>query len=528
MTNQRLKLLDYPNSELVLGLIYPVGTDVKRFLDALSDHLEKFGYVQEEIRLSNFLYRINHGVAISKKPEEKRIDSLMTAGNKVREMTGGGDALALYAVSKIYESRLGDHPLNKQPTARKAYVLRSLKHPDEVAALRRIYGPGFFLIGLYAPQEQRLEYLINDKNIPKIRAEELIKRDQDEEEPSGLGQHVRDTFHLADVFINLSEPREAKAQLWRFLDLIFGDPFQTPTLDEHAMFLAFATSYRSGDLSRQVGAVVTSESGEIVAVGANDVPQFGGGLYWPGDDDRRDHVRGVDSNAERRDRILNDISGMLGKVLRKLGKQVAEAELLQEVKNHLSDSILFDITEFGRPVHAEMEALLACARSGVSPRQGTLYTTTFPCHNCAKHIVASGIRRVVYVEPYPKSQAGQLHDDSIEIDAPLDNETVTGKVQFQSFVGVGPRRYVDLFSIGLSTGYAIRRKQKGSSRKAEWTRQEARLRVPMLPTSYIQREALAIREIDQTVERDNESIKTDRRRGKQGVLEVHRKDRQRR
>ncbi|MDN3612645.1 hypothetical protein QWZ16_23945 [Vibrio ostreicida] len=26
----------------------------------------------------------------------------------------------------------------------------------------------------------------------------------------------------------------------------------------------------------------------------------------------------------------------------------------------------------------------------------------FPCHNCAKHIVASGIKRVVYVEPYPK------------------------------------------------------------------------------------------------------------------------------
>jgi deoxycytidylate deaminase len=72
-----------------------------------------------------------------------------------------------------------------------------------------------------------------------------------------------------------------------------------------------------------------------------------------------------------------------------------------------------DITEFGRPVHAEMEAILSCARIGISPKMGTLYCTTFPCHNCAKHIVAAGIKRVVYVEPYPKSKAEKLHSDSL-------------------------------------------------------------------------------------------------------------------
>jgi deoxycytidylate deaminase len=57
----------------------------------------------------------------------------------------------------------------------------------------------------------------------------------------------------------------------------------------------------------------------------------------------------------------------------------------------LRDGRLYDLTEFGRAVHAEMEALLCCARSGVSPRFGSLFTTTFPCHNCAKHIIAAGI-----------------------------------------------------------------------------------------------------------------------------------------
>ena len=87
----------------------------------------------------------------------------------------------------------------------------------------------------------------------------------------------------------------------------------------------------------------------------------------------------------------------------------------EEIISILKDSGLFDITEYGRAVHAEMEALLTCARAGISPRGGTIYSTTFPCHNCAKHIVTSGIERVVFVEPYPKSKALELHDDSIEI-----------------------------------------------------------------------------------------------------------------
>ncbi|TMQ08861.1 MAG: hypothetical protein E6J90_35770 [Deltaproteobacteria bacterium] len=45
--------------------------------------------------------------------------------------------------------------------------------------------------------------------------------------------------------------------------------------------------------------------------------------------------------------------------------------------------------------------------------EGGCQTSLITCHNCAKHIVASGIRRVVYVEPYVKSQAVQLHGDAI-------------------------------------------------------------------------------------------------------------------
>jgi deoxycytidylate deaminase len=30
---------------------------------------------------------------------------------------------------------------------------------------------------------------------------------------------------------------------------------------------------------------------------------------------------------------------------------------------------------------------------------------SFPCHMCARHIIATGLREVVYIEPYPKSVA---------------------------------------------------------------------------------------------------------------------------
>jgi deoxycytidylate deaminase len=142
------------------------------------------------------------------------------------------------------------------------------------------------------------------------------------------------------------------------------------------------------------------------------------------------------------------------------------------------------ITEFGRSVHAEMEALLACTRSGRSVRGAVLYATTFPCHNCTRHIIAAGISKVIYIEPYAKSRASDLHPDAISVD-----REEKGKVPFIPFVGVGPRRYFDLFSLGLSTGYQIERKKAG--KLVQWERATAAVRLPVKPSTYLQRELLA-------------------------------------
>jgi len=51
-------------------------------------------------------------------------------------------------------------------------------------------------------------------------------------------------------------------------------------------------------------------------------------------------------------------------------------------------------------IHAELNAILFCAKNGLPTKNTTLYVTLSPCHNCAKHIIQAGIKRVVYKEEY--------------------------------------------------------------------------------------------------------------------------------
>lgn len=51
-------------------------------------------------------------------------------------------------------------------------------------------------------------------------------------------------------------------------------------------------------------------------------------------------------------------------------------------------------------LHAEANAISKVAKSGNSSEGATLYVTASPCLECAKLIIQSGIRRVVYRDEY--------------------------------------------------------------------------------------------------------------------------------
>jgi dCMP deaminase len=65
-----------------------------------------------------------------------------------------------------------------------------------------------------------------------------------------------------------------------------------------------------------------------------------------------------------------------------------------------------------RTVHAELNALLQCAFHGVSSRGASLFTTSFPCLDCAKAVVQSGVTAVHYRDPYPDEHARRMLEDA--------------------------------------------------------------------------------------------------------------------
>ena len=64
---------------------------------------------------------------------------------------------------------------------------------------------------------------------------------------------------------------------------------------------------------------------------------------------------------------------------------------------------------------------------------------------CARHIIATGLREVVYIEPYPKSMAKDLYKKSIRVD--YDTEADSDAVVFRPFVGIAPRVYFYIFEM---------------------------------------------------------------------------------
>jgi len=450
------EILRSKRTDLYLGIVAPTGIRRESFQACLTRALEPFRYAVEMVHLADLLKDFRR-IEVDERSEDARLRTAMDAGTKLREEIGQ-DALARAALVEIHRLR------DANPEQPRAFVLWSLKHPEEVATLRLVYGGAFHLVGLFASEEERIEELTNRPGVDVALAKTHIDRDR-EEGGRTSGQLSRDTFHRADVFLHWGA-QPGRGDLERFVDTLFGRPTVTPTADEHRMFLAYASSLRSGELSRQVGAALVSSDGDILALGANDVPRRGGGLYWPGHDDDRDAVHGFDANVKARLKMQGEIALALSNQFR-----INEADLARAINENPN---LREITEYGRAVHAEMEALLACARSGRSTRGSTLYVTTYPCHNCARHIIAAGVGRVVFVEPYPKSRALALHDKDV-VEAAPGHHDEQGRVRFEPYLGIGPRRFFDYFSMRLGSGYELRRKEENGD-LAAWDPAKAALR----------------------------------------------------
>lgn len=479
-----------PRIELVFGFVGPTGVDLDLACSVLVEQLRAVDYTCKLVRSRELI-----GGDVDKLPEHKRIDTLMTEGNRLRKQSDDLAIIARRAIAKIRQLRQECTRGSDFPSDSTAYIVRSLKRQEEVTLLREVYGKSFTLISVYATQAEREKTLSTrfvSQGLKAVDAERealhLIQRDY-REESEKFGQRVADTFALADFFATADSRSTLERQLGRLVRLLFGVPYISPTRDEQGMFFAYSASLRSLDLSRQVGAAVTTPNGEILATGCNDVPAFGGGLYW-GEDSHpmRDYERGYDSNALIKLEIVSDTIQRFESVgwsRPKSQKNSSHSQLAKDslFTGFLKPSRLADVIEFGRAVHAEMDCLTQAARLGVALRGGRLYSTTFPCHLCARHIVAVGISQVIFVEPYEKSRTADLYRDSIVVEP---RELSSNLVNFTSFVGVAPRRYASFF-----TPSGGRKKADGSVLDQQLSGAKPRVKRLSIATLYSEDHALS-------------------------------------
>ena len=505
--------------ELVVGIAGPIGIDIDEINRALEDAFKRVGYETVAIRITDVIanepseiltpsdndfgssisYKMSHASAICRKYESP--DTLMRfAMRAIREYRKRA-----FIRSKA-PTREGEHPENVAVPST-AYIIRQLKRPEEVAFLRRVYGKQFVLISAYGSQSERKRRLEKalKKGLPVDKvgheisalADEIMHRDQNEDVDSH-GQHLRDTFHLADVFIDgISKPNMNKT-VTRFVDALFGKADIAPTRWEYGMYAAKSASLRSSDLSRQVGAAIFTHDGELVTQGCNEVPKAGGGTYWDGDEyDNRDVKLGHDPNDLSKREIIRDIierlfdAELLSVEAKAYGKPsdithallTTSASDASKGRGALKESSAMELTEYGRVVHAEMSAICDAARIGRSLKGHVLFCTTFPCHNCTKHLLAAGISEVVYMEPYPKSKAKELHENEIELERRAEN-----RVAFLPFIGIAPARYRDIFQKG-------KRKSK-DGQALRWIFGEPRPSIELSAITYTTLESSELKKLD--------------------------------
>lgn len=461
--------------ELVIAFVAPTGISFDEIAAAARERLSYYRYDVELIRLSDFLTERAGLDAETQRLVDKRIKALQGEGNDFRSHAVRGDALAFVAVNEIRERRLkswetkpeaerpqleGDETYSDYPRERVAYLVWSLKHPDEVDTLRTVYRSRFVLVSLYASRETRERHLTaqiaashagsRHPEGHETEAKRIIDRDEAEpESPAAagtsaaddFGQDVRDTYPKADFFVDAGNRHRLEESMSRTVDILFGAPFETPTKDEYGMYFAHAAQLRSAELGRQVGASICTIDGSVVAAGTNEVPSPKGGQYWSEDEeiDQRQFQQQVDIG----DQLKQDLAANILECVKPFLSGEGSPTTGEEMYRLLSSTGLRDLIEYGRAVHGEMSAITDAARRGVPVQGTTMYVTTFPCHHCARHIVAAGIRRVVYIYPYAKSLAGMLHGDAIEVQPGREVD----KVAFEPFLGVAPRGYSNFFTM---------------------------------------------------------------------------------
>lgn len=459
--------LSYP-FEIIIGIAAPLGTDRKTFLDTLEMKLKERKYVVKKISITEELINFTEkNTAISFKYFVK-----MEVCNELRKKYSNGFLMGL-VINKIRE-------LRNDGEDKVVYIIDQIKNLDEYNILSHVYGLNFLQISLFSNEQSRFnnlrtifkqdsvqnlqnyKYVLNEikffneeanreilelvknKNkdittnfqkyiLPDV-THNLIKKDftEMESEQESNGQQVSKLFHLSHYFFNLDNTQiQINKEIKKFLSLVEGNNKEYPTQDEFGMSLAFQVSVRSNfPNNRHIGAAIISPYGEVISVASIRAPCSSSNTTLHDQSQIQDGYKIYKDKIEKWKNFLKseDLTNNL---------KPEELNTLKDISTFFKESL-----DFHPCTHAEIAAIIDAAKLGISVRDASLYTTTFPCHLCAKEIINAGFSKVIYLEAYPKSKNKELYPKLIDFDPTYSSSLLP----FSFYSGVGPKRFMYVYS----------------------------------------------------------------------------------
>jgi deoxycytidylate deaminase len=341
---------------------------------------------------------------------------LQRLGDELRQTSHPGILVEL-ALKELSDANDGKLPPD--------IVIDGIRNEGEIGYLRDAYGYRFTLVAVLASFDARwarIGTIYTDKGLGLA---DFIADDQrDKNEETEYGQQVELCVDQADILIDNATvlTEEFQKKLLGLVDLAVGKKLRSATQSEILMNIAFSSSHSSKCLKRHVGAVVSDPTGQVVSAGYNEnplgtnpcaeEPKYHNQCFR--DIIRNEHFKSLALKGARCPVCGEKIISDPGPPWR------CKACADKGTKTNLESFFFPDrAMNWCTAVHAEVWAILA---AGGRARNGILYTTTFPCSQCAEKIVQTGIRKVVFTEPYPD---------------PYGAERLTlGKVELEQFEGV--------------------------------------------------------------------------------------------
>jgi deoxycytidylate deaminase/dephospho-CoA kinase len=288
-------------------------------------------------------------------------------------------------------------------------VIDAIRNPFEATYFHQRYA-GFYLVSVNTPNSARLNHL---RETHKFSEDQIVALDN-KEYPKRLAgkdiytsQNIQKCIEIADIHINNPDRQkynnnELSSQLHWYVSLILHPGLVTPTSIERCMQLAYSAKLNSGCISRQVGAVVTDQNFSIKAVGWNNTPQGQTPCVLRNAEELIDGgAEGVYSKYERTDEKFHAVLEQTYRAVK--GSERLCGRNLSYCFKDLQNEVEGEKNQVHtRSLHAEENAFLQLAKYGGEPIQGgILFSTASPCELCSKKAYQLGIKKVIYIDPYP-------------------------------------------------------------------------------------------------------------------------------